>query len=118
LETAACQVLPTSSIAEAIGHARSYWAALTRYLDAGFLSIHQNASERPMRPIAVGRKNWLRRDSDQGGRTAAILLSLVQSCQSLGVEPFSCLRDALDRVSTPPAIRNAELLPDAWKAAG
>jgi len=69
-----------------------------------------------MRPVAVGRKNWLHLGSDRGGETAAVLMSLVQSCQSFGVEPFAYLRDALDRVSTHPASRIAELLPDVWKA--
>jgi hypothetical protein len=55
--------------------------------------------------------------SDKGGRTAAVLWSLVQSCGSYGVEPWAYLRDVLDRVSTHPASRIAELLPDAWKAA-
>jgi transposase len=116
LETAAGQVLPKSPIGEAIGYARSNWAALTRYLDAGFLSIDNNAAERALRPVAVGRKNWLHLGSDRGGRTAAVLMSLVQSCRSFGVEPFAYLRDVLDRVSTHPASRIAELLPDAWKA--
>jgi transposase len=116
LETAAGQVLPKSPIGEAIGYARSNWTALTRYLDAGFLSIDNNAAERALRPVAVGRKNWLHLGSDRGGRTAAVLMSLVQSCRSFGVEPFAYLRDVLDRVSTHPASRIAELLPDAWKA--
>jgi len=115
LETVAGQVLPKSPIAEAIGYARSNWVALTRYLDAGFLSIDNNAAERAMRPIAVGRENWLHLGSDKGGRTAAVLTSLVHSCRSLGIEPFAYLRDVLDRVSTHPASRIAELLPDVWK---
>ena len=62
-----------------------------RYLDAGFLSIDNNASERAVRPIAVGRKNWLHIGSDKGGRTAAVLMSMVQSCHALQVEPFAYL---------------------------
>jgi transposase len=118
LETAEGQVLPKSPIGEAIGYTRRNWTALLRYLEAGFLSIDNNASERAMRPIALGRKNWLHLGSDRGGRTAAILMSLVQSCQSLKVEPLFYLRDVLDRVSTHPASRIAELLPDAWKPSG
>lgn len=118
LETATGQVLPKSPIGMAIGYARSNWIALTRYLDAGYLSIDNNAAERAMRPIAVGRKNWLHLGSDRGGKTAAVLLSLVQSCRALGVEPFAYLRDVLDRVSTHPHRRIAELLPDAWKPPG
>jgi transposase len=72
LKTTAGQILPKSPIGEAIGYARSNWVALTRYLDAGFLSIDNNAAERAMRPIAVGRKNWLHLGSDKGGRTAAV----------------------------------------------
>ncbi len=75
-----------------------------------------NAAERGMRPVALGRKNWLKLGSERGGRTAAVLMSIVQSCRSFGVEPFAYLRDVLDRVSTHPAGRIAELLPDAWKA--
>jgi transposase len=116
LEQAAGQVLPKSPIGEAIAYARSNWTALTRFLDAGFLSIDNNAAERAMRPIALGRKNWLQIGSDRGGRTAAVLLSVVQSCAELRVEPFAYLRDVLDRVSTHPASRIAELLPDAWTA--
>jgi hypothetical protein len=90
---------------------------LTRYLDAGFLAIDNNAAERALRPIAVGRKNWLHLGSDKGGRTAAVLMSLVQSCQALKIEPFAYLRDVLDRVSTHPASQIADLLPDVWKPA-
>jgi transposase len=117
LETAAVHARPKSPIGQAIAYARSNWTALTRYLDAGFLSIDNNAAERAMRPIALGRKNWLHLGSDKGGRTAAVLMSIVQSCQALNVEPFAYLRDVYDRVSTHPANRIAELLPDAWQAA-
>jgi transposase len=115
LETMAGEVLPKSPMGEAIGYARSNWRALTRYLDAGFLAIDNNAAERALRPIAVGRKNWLHLGSDKGGRTAAVLMSLVQSCQAIKIEPFAYLRDVLDRVSTHPASQIADLLPDAWK---
>lgn len=70
-----------------------------------------------LRPIAVGRKNWLFCGSDRGGQTAATLMSLTSSCKSLGVEPFAYLRDVLDRVSTHPNSRIEELLPDRWKPA-
>jgi transposase len=114
LEHAAGQVLPKSPIGEAIAYARLNWTALTRFLNAGLLSIDNNAAERAMRPIALGRKNWLQIGSDRGGRTAAVLLSVVQSCTALRVEPFAYLRDVLDRLSAHPASRIAELLPDAW----
>ena len=71
-----------------------------------------NATENAIRPIALGKKNWLHLGSDRGGKTAATLLSLVQSCKLLGNEPFAYLRDVLDRVSTHPASRIDDLLPD------
>ena len=112
LEGEASKVLPKSPMGEAIAYARSNWAALTRYLESPYLSIDKNASENAIRPIALGRKNWLHPGSDHGGRTAATLLSLVQSCKNLGNEPFAYLRDVLDRVSTHPASRVDDLLPD------
>jgi transposase len=115
LDAEASKVLPRSPIGEAISYARSNRTALSRYLDAGFLSIDNNASENAMRPIAVGRKNWLFCGSDRGGRTAATLLSLTASCKASTVEPFAYLRDVLERVSTHPNSRIAELLPDLWK---
>jgi hypothetical protein len=103
-----------SPIGEAIAYTRSNWAALSRYLEAEYLAIDNNASENALRPIALGRKNWLFCGSDRGGRTAAVLLSLTASCKALSVEPFAYLRDLLERVSTHPNSRIAELLPDRW----
>jgi hypothetical protein len=71
LEKAAGEVLPKSPIGEANSYVRSNWMALTRFLDAGFLSIDNNAAAHAMRPIAVGLKNWLHLGSNKGGRTAA-----------------------------------------------
>lgn len=118
LEGEARKVLPKSPIGEAIAYTRSNWIALTRYLESPYLSIDNNATENAMRPIALGRKNWLHLGSDRGGQTAATLLSLVQSCKALGNEPFAYLRDVLDRVSTHPASRIDDLLPDrrVWPA--
>lgn len=103
LEGESKKVLPQSPIGEAIAYSRSNWVALTRYLEAPYLSIDNNATENAIRPIALGKKNWLHLGSDRGGKTAAALLSLVQSCKLLGNEPFAYLRDVLDRVSTHPA---------------
>ena len=112
LEGETKKALPKSPVGEAIAYARSNWAALTRYTEAPYLSIDNNGVENAIRPIAVGRKNWLHLGSDRGGQTAATLLSLVQSCKALGNEPFAYLRDVLDRVSTHPASRVDDLLPD------
>jgi hypothetical protein len=111
------QALPKSPIGEAIGYARNHWAALARYTTQGYLAIDNNAAERALRAIAVGRKNYLFFGSDAGGETAAVLYSLVQTCKRLGVEPWRYLRDVLERLPTGPADRLEELLPDRWAAA-
>jgi transposase len=111
------KVLPKSPMGEAIGYALNHWNALIRPLDAGFLEIDNGASERAMKPVALGRKNWLFAGSDEGGKTAATLMSLCTTCKDLGVEPFAYLRDVLGRVSTHPNSRIEELLPDRWKPA-
>jgi len=110
-------VLPRSPIGEAIAYTLNNWAALVRYPEDGDLEIDNNAAERSLRGVAVGRKNWMFVGSDIGGRTAAILTSLVTTCKRLHVEPFAYLRDVFDRISAHPAHRLAELLPDQWQAA-
>ena len=117
LETERTNVLPKSPMGEAISYARSNWIALNRYLESGALEIDNNASERALRTVALGRKNWLFAGSDAGGKTAATLISLCMTCKTLGVEPWAYLRDVLDRVSTHPNSRIEELLPDRWKLA-
>jgi hypothetical protein len=116
LDEQARVVLPKSPIGAAIGYARSRWTALNRFTEAGYLSIDNNASERAVKPVAIGRKNWLFAGSEGGGRTAAILFSLASTCKLLKMDPFAYLRDVLDRVCTHPARRVAELLPDRRRA--
>lgn len=111
------QVLPKSPMAEAVGYALNNWSALIRYTEAGFLAIDNNVSEREMKRVAIGRKNWLFVGSPQGGQTAAVLLSFTSTCQRLGVEPWAYLKDVLSRLPTLPAGSLAELLPDRWQAA-
>jgi transposase len=117
LRTERPKVLPKSPLGEAIGYALNHWGALIRPLEAGFLEIDNGASERALKPVALGRKNWLFAGSDEGGKTAATLMSLCTTCKDLGVDPFAYLRDVLDRVSTHPNSRIDELLPDRWKPA-
>lgn len=110
------KVLPKSPIGEAIQYALNHWAALARPLEAGFLELDNGASERAFKPVALGRKNWLFFGSDRGGQTAAVLMSLCTTCKGLGIDPQAYLRDMLDRISTHPASRIEELLPDRWQA--
>lgn len=109
--------LPKSPLAEGLGYMRRQWTALTRYVQDGRLSIDNNAAERALRRVAVGRKNWLFAGSDAGGRRAAILYSLIGTCHLVGVEPFAYLRDVLARLPSHPNRRLLELTPRGWQAA-
>jgi transposase len=111
-------VLPKSPMGEAIMYALNQWAALCVYLLDGDLNIDNNVSENALRRIALGRKNWLFAGSDNGGRTAAILFSLIASCQRHDVEPFAYLKDVLTRIAAHPHNRLSELLPGQWKPQG
>ena len=110
-------VLPKSPVGEAIDYTISNWSALERYLEDGDLEIDNNGAERSLRPIVVGRNNWMFYGSDQGGRTGAVLSTLIASCKRLRVEPFTYLRDLFTRISSHPHNRLDELLPDHWQAA-
>jgi transposase len=108
-------ILPKSPMGEAFTYARNQWAALNRYVEDGDLAIDNNASERALRGVAVGRKNWLFAGSDDGGRRAATLYSLIESAKRTGVEPWAYLRELLVRIDTHSASRIAELMPCRWK---
>jgi hypothetical protein len=90
------------------------WTAPTRYCEDGGLAIDNNATERAIRGVAVGRNNWVFFGSDQGGKTAAVLRSFVASCQRAGVDPFIWFKDVLSRIAAHPITRLAELLPHNW----
>lgn len=81
------------------------WTALTRYVDDGRLEIDNNAAERSLRSIAVGRKNWLFAGSDQGGRRAASIYSLVETARLSGVDPEAWLTNTISRIADHPARR-------------
>ncbi len=114
LEEQKKDVLPKSPINGAISYVRNHWEALIRYTSSGYLAIDNNVSEQHMKTIATGRKNWLFVGSEEGGRTMAILSSVVSSCQRHGHDPFVYLRDVLGRLPGLPKERLAELLPDRW----
>ena len=111
------EVLPKSPEGRAVRYALKNWTALTRYCADGDLEIDNNATERALRGVAVGRNNWLFFGSDQGGQTAAVLRSFVSSCQRVGVDPFAWYKDVLARIAEHPITRLAELLPHNWAPA-
>jgi len=115
-EITPAQALPQSPIRQAINYAINGWKALCRYTEDGDFSIDNNVAERQMRPIAVGRKNWLFFGSDRGGRTAAILSSIAQSAKRHNLNVYTYLRDVITRISDHPANQLHELLPNKWTA--
>jgi len=117
LEEIQAEILPKSPAGRAVRYTLKNWTALTRYCEDGDLEIDNNATERAIRGIAVGRNNWVFFGSDQGGNTAAVLRSFVASCQRVGVDPFAWLKDVLSRIADHPITRLAELLPHNWAPA-
>lgn len=114
LDAWAPHALPRSPFGQAVAYALGQWPTLVRYIENGAIEIDNNAVEREIRPVALGRKNWLFAGSYEGGRRAAVLYSLIASCRAAGVEPFSYFADVLARTATDPA---RVLTPRAWKAA-
>jgi hypothetical protein len=104
-----------SELARAIRYARSRWTALTRYLDDGHLEISNNAAERAIRPLALGRKNYMFAGSDAGGERAAAAYTLIETAKLNGLDPEAYLRDVLARIADHHINRIAELLP--WNIA-
>jgi transposase len=116
LDDQAPRVLPKSPIGQAIAYARRQWTALMRFTEHGFLNIDNNASERALRAVAVGRKNWLFAGSDSGGRTAAVLYTMTQTCRRHGLDPFVYLQDVLTRLPNSMPDDLASFLPHCWTA--
>jgi len=100
-----------SELASAIRYARSRWEVLTRYLADGRLELSNNAAERAIRPLALGRKNWIFAGSDSGGERAAAMYTLIETAKLNGFDPEAYLRDVLDRIADHPINRIAALLP-------
>jgi len=115
LDAARLRVLPKSPAGQAIKYALKNWKALCRYTEHGELDIDNNAAERALRGIAVGRKNWLFFGSHKGGQAAAMFFSIIASCKRHGVDPFEYLRDFFARFPAYPDAKRADFLPDRWK---
>jgi transposase len=111
------QVPDGSATAKAIAYSLGRWAALTRYLDDGELPIDNNHVENRIRPVALGRSNWLFAGSFRAGQRAANVMSLIQSAKLNGHNPYHYLKDVLERLPTHPASRLNELLPQKWQVA-
>ncbi|MCS3695192.1 transposase [Bradyrhizobium elkanii] len=102
--------------AKAINYLLNRWAAFTRFLDDGRICLSNNAAERALRGVAVGRRNWTFAGSDAGGNRAAAVYTLIETCKMNDVDPQAWLADVLARLPDHPANRVADLLPWNWKA--
>jgi transposase len=107
-------LLPTSALANAMGYMLSREENFRHYLDNPDLRMDNNPAERALRKLVIGRKNWLYVGSHRSGEATAALLSLVQTCRAIGINPQEYLEDIFRRLMSHPARKLDELLPDRW----
>jgi hypothetical protein len=106
-----------ANVAKAMDYMLKRWDAFTRFLDDGRICLTNNAAERALRGIAIGRKAWLFAGSDRGGERAAAMYSLIATAKLNDVDPRAWLADVLARIGDHPALRLHELLPWHWREA-
>jgi transposase len=113
------RVLPKIKIGEAVGYAANQWPTLVRYLQDGRLTIDNSAAEQAIRPLAVGRRNWLQIAGDGGLKSGAVLLSVAASAKRHGVNRWAYVKHILTASAARPLTADfSDLLPDAWAQAG
>lgn len=111
LASTLAQLSAKSPMALAIGYSLSNWTALTRFVDDGRIEAHNNAAERALRSVAIGRKNYLHLGSDAGGQSAAVIYTLLGTARLNAINPALYLRHVLERIADLPSTRIDELLP-------
>lgn len=109
------KITDASATAKALDYSLKRWAALTRFVDDGRLHVDNNHIENQIRPIAIGRSNWLFAGSLRAGKRAAAVMSLIQSAKLNGHDPYAYLKDVLTRLPTQRASQIGELLPYRWQ---
>jgi transposase len=109
------QVLPQSLIGKAIAYSLQRWQRLSAYVKDGRLNIDNNPVENSIRPVAIGRKNYLFAGSHEAAKRSGMLYSLLGTCKMHGVEPYAWLKDVLHRIADYPVNKVAELLPHRYK---
>ena len=105
----------SNEVAKAMEYMLKRWSAFTRFLDDGRICLSNNAAERALRGIALGRKSWLFAGSDRGGRRAAAMYSIIVTAKMNDVDPQAWLTDVLTRIAEHPVHRLDELLPWNWR---
>ena len=109
------KTLDKTPIRQAINYAMTHWRALQNVLADGRLQVDNNTAERAIKPVVIGRKNYLFAGSDEGGKRAAIIYSIIETCKQNAINTFDYLRDILTRLPTHKANKIHELLPYNWK---
>jgi transposase len=109
------KILPKSKFKEAMGYFCSSIPYLKNYIKHPFARIDNNVAERAVRPLALGRKNWLFIGSEDSGESAGVILSLIQSCRALGIHPAKYLEDVMRRLMSHNSRKLYELLPHNWQ---
>lgn len=106
---------PKSPLGQAMQYALNHWKALNNYLRDGILDIDNNRAERAIKPVVIGRKNYLFAGSHLGAENAAVIYSLIETCKALDINPFDYLKDVLERLPTTLAKNISDLFPYNWK---
>lgn len=109
------QVTPKSTIGKALAYSIERWKRLSVYAENGMLSIDNNAVENSIRPVAIGRKNYLFAGSHEAAQRSAMLYSLLGTCKMHGIEPYTWLREVLEIIAEHPINKITELLPHQFK---
>lgn len=117
VENAAQMALPQDPLGEAVTYFLGQWDVLKTFLKDARIPLDNNISERALRPVVLGRNNFLYFGSEAGAVRGATFYSLVQSCAALGINPLEYLEDVLGRIDSHPNRRISELTPAGWKAA-
>ena len=115
LENPGKVILPKSNVAGAIAYTLNHWEQLSRFLEDGRLPLDNNLVESSIRPIAIGRKNWLFAGSLEGAKWMAIIYSLTATCKLNGINPYEYFFDILPKLASYPAKQIADLTPISWK---
>lgn len=108
------KAIPKSSIGKALGYSIERWEKLSLYTENGMLNIDNNPVENSIRPVALGRKNYLFAGSHEAAKRSGMLYSLLGTCKMHGIEPYGWLRDVLQRIADHPINKISELLPHHW----
>lgn len=115
LDNSLMRISRKGDLAKAIRYSLKLWPALCRFTEDGRLEMTNNAAERAIRPLTLGRRNWTFLGSDSGGDRAAVFYTIIQTCRLNGINPEAYLTDVIGRIADHPANRIDELLPWNWR---